>query len=119
MKKVIASLIFFATPFVIFAQTPTLVNTTTLAEDIGYLINILIPIVSALALLYFFWGLAKFILAQGNEDKKSEGRSVMTWGILALFVMVSIWGIINFFASDLGLVNNTPSAPTIGVTFTP
>lgn len=64
-------------------------------RTIGGLIELATPIVVALALLYFFWGLATYILNQGSEEKKKQGREVMIWGILALFIMVSIWGIIN------------------------
>jgi hypothetical protein len=118
MNKFIAGITFFALPVVMFAQGPQLLNTETLITSVGYLIGLLIPIVAALALLYFFWGLAEFIRAQGNEEKKKEGKSIMTWGIVALFVMVSIWGIVNYIASDLGLVDTTPTAPTISLTVT-
>lgn len=58
------------------------------------IISLLIPLAVALAVLFFFWGLAKFILNSGNEEKKSEGKEVMLWGIVALFVMVTIGGIV-------------------------
>lgn len=39
----------------------------------------------------FFWGLFQFVF---NEEKKEEGKSLMMWGIIALFIMLSFWGII-------------------------
>ena len=76
------------------------------------LISTAIPIVGGLALLVFFWGLAKFILNAGNESGREEGKEVMKWGIVALFVMVSIWGIIFFITNDvLGLA--TPGVPQL------
>ncbi len=63
-------------------------------STVGQLIGAATPIVVALALVFFFWGLAMFILSSGDEKKK-EAISVMIYGIIALFVMVSIWGIIN------------------------
>ena len=44
-------------------------------------------IVAAIALLAFFWGLVKFIAGAGNEDKRTEGKQVMLWGIISLFVL--------------------------------
>ena len=48
----------------------------------------------ALALLFFFWGLAQFILKSGDAASHEEGKNKMVWGVIALFVMVSIWGIV-------------------------
>ena len=67
----------------------------------GVLLKLLIPLTAAVALLYFFWGLAQFILVSGDEKLKTQGRSKMTWGVVALFVMTSIWGIIGFLQKDL------------------
>ena len=59
------------------------------------LINTLIAIVATMALLYFVWGLAQFILNDtGSEDVAQKAKNIMLWGTLALFVLFSIWGII-------------------------
>jgi hypothetical protein len=80
-----------------------LTNVTNLVNAIGNIVDLLIPIAFAVALLFFFWGLAKFILASGNEEAKAQGKNIMIWGILALFVMAAIWGIINFIGTALGI----------------
>ena len=65
------------------------------------LTQIAVPIVAGLALLVFIWGLAKFILAAGGDEKAvSDGKNLMLWGIVSLFVMFSIWGIIRLFFND-------------------
>lgn len=50
----------------------------------------------SLALLAFFWGVIQFIwgLREGKEDEIKKGKVTMTWGIIALFVMFSVYGII-------------------------
>jgi len=73
----------------------------------GILLDIVIPVVVALALLYFFWGLAQFILKAGGDTGIEEGKKKMVWGIIALFVMLSIWGFVSLlsftiFGSDTG-----------------
>ena len=40
-----------------------------------------------------------FIYNADNEDKKTEGKKVMMWGIIALFVMLFVWQIINILAN--------------------
>lgn len=41
------------------------------------------------------------IRGSGDEKVIEEGKNLMKWGILALFVMVSFIGIINLITGDL------------------
>ena len=66
------------------------------------LIKYLLPVIASLALLSFFWGLAKFIMNAGDTKGHEEGINLMKWGLIALFVMVSLTGIIKFVYSDIG-----------------
>ncbi len=68
------------------------------------LIQTVIPVVAGLALLIFFWGLFKFIFRVGSGDEKAvgEGKNLMIWGLIALFIMVSVWGILRFVYTDIG-----------------
>jgi hypothetical protein len=73
--------------------------------------NILIPLAFSLCLLYFFWGMAKYIRSgAGGESAVEEGKRIMVWGVVALFVVTSIWGIIAFIRSELGIPIK-PNAP--------
>jgi hypothetical protein len=42
----------------------------------------------------------RFVLAAGDEKKVSAGKSLMFWGAIGLFVMVSVWGIVSILFSD-------------------
>lgn len=85
-------------------------NVSDLVGNIGELINLLVPIVFTLALLFFFWGLARFILSSGEEKEKSKG--IMIWGIVALFIMSSVWGITAYIGSALGVGENVAGPNT-------
>lgn len=75
-----------------------------LIQAFGGLINLLIPMLVGTALLVFFWGLAKFIFRVGGDEKAvTDGKKLMIWGIIALFVMVSVWGIVSFMQRSLGI----------------
>jgi hypothetical protein len=100
MKRFIIPALLFA-PMMASAQT--LGNLETLLDSIGALVSLALPILVAIALLGFFWGLAKFIFAAGNEESKADGKRIMIWGIIALFVMVSVWGIVNFIGEALSI----------------
>ena len=56
-----------------------------LIQAVGSLINPLIAIVVAIALLVFFWGLAKFVFRLGGDEKAvDEGKGIRKWGLLGL-----------------------------------
>jgi hypothetical protein len=90
----------FAVPFIAAAQ-----DLTSFVITIGRIVNLLVPLVSTLAIVFFFYGLAKYVLNAGDEEKKEEGKNIMIWGVLAMFVLVTIWGIIGFLQNTAG--NNT------------
>jgi hypothetical protein len=110
MKKALLIGVSFFLPLVASAQQ--LSNLEALARAIGRIINILIPIVFALAILYFFWGLAQYILAAGSDEDKGEGRRKMIWGIVALFVMSAVWGLVRFIGTAVGV---TPGNGAVNV----
>lgn len=66
-------------------------------------IDSLVPIFITLALAYFIWGIAQFILHSDGEEARSEGKNKMLWGVIALFVIVSVWGLVGFIGSTLGV----------------
>ena len=79
-------------------------------------VNPLIVLVSALALLYFLVGVSKYILHSGSEEKRAEGYHMMIYGIVALFVMVSVWGLVGVLANTFlgGAVGNTGNSLNFG-----
>jgi hypothetical protein len=111
MKKFIIAALAF-TPSFAFAQS--LGNLETLLESVGRLVDMALPIVVALALLAFFYGLAKLIW--GGAEAVAEGKTLMIWGVVALFVMVSVWGLVRFVGDAFGIdqgedLDNVPSVP--------
>ena len=111
MKKVLYGLLAFG-PVLALADTGTIVTTaTTWATGFKNIVNILIPAFFALAVIYFFYGMAKYILAAGDPEKAKEGKSIMIYGVIALAVMASIYGLINFIAVSVIGSSGTGTAP--------
>jgi hypothetical protein len=100
MKKILLGAVMLA-PFAASAQE--LSNLATLLNSIKNLVSLALPIVVGLALLGFFWGLMKFIFNAGDEGAKDEGKRIMIYGVIALFVMVAVWGLVGFIASSLNI----------------
>ena len=49
----------------------------------------------ALAVVFFLYGVMKYIGSADDEENRKKGKSIMIYGIIGLFVMVSFWGIVN------------------------
>jgi len=79
---------------------------TNFSELVGIFVDLMrtaVPVIAGLALLVFIWGLVKFIFRVGGDEKAVEdGKNLMKWGLIALFVMVSFLAILAFVYRDLG-----------------
>ncbi|MEK7509404.1 MAG: hypothetical protein AAB605_01690 [Patescibacteria group bacterium] len=91
----------------IFASAQTLLNTLALVSQF---LNSLIYLFITLAIVVFFWGLIQYLWESGSEAKAS-GLQTMLWGIVAIFVMVSIWGIIRLLQSTFRVTSTEPVIP--------
>lgn len=114
MKKLTAklgiSLVSIFIPAVASAQQLSTVD--TIVGAIGGLVNDLIPIAAGLALLGFFFGLAKYIFQAGNDEAQDEAKSIMVWGVIALFLIAAIGGIIEALRTTLGVGGTGSFDPT-------
>ena len=77
-------------------------NATGVLEIILNLINFLIRILIVAGILYFIYGIVRFVIAKGSEDK-DEGRKHMTNGLIGLFVIIAFWGIIRIVQNTFNL----------------
>jgi len=112
MKKILYTALSFA-PMLALAQTASgsISGLSSVVTSIRTLLNSLIPILIALAVIYFFWGLITFIRAAGDDKKRTEGKNQMLWGIIAIAVMVSIFGIIAWLQGTLGVQTGSVILP--------
>ncbi len=122
MKKHLLSLLAIFAPALALAQGVNTGYFEALVSAISTIVNdFLVPIVIALAVLVFLWGVFNaFILGGSDEGKRADGRKLMLWGIIAFVVMGALWGIVNLVAVLFG-VNpgttpiNAPGTPPVGV----
>ena len=97
--------IFSFLPFV--ARADAISSLRGLVIESQTIVNLLLTLVFTLALVFFFWGIAKYVFKAGDEKSKEEGRSIMFWGVIALFVISSVWGIVFFLRNLLGIDNRS------------
>lgn len=72
----------------------------------------IIPLIISLAIAMFMFGIVKFIANGDDETKRKEGRQFMLWGIIGLFVMLAIWGILQVLTSTFGFSFGVPQFQT-------
>lgn len=58
-----------------------------------------VPFIIALALMFFLWGVFKTVTAAGDSKKRQEGIGYITYGIIGLAVMVSVWSLVYLLTS--------------------
>ena len=108
MKRLLQKLAFIIpvvvlTPLVALAQNTNLSGIERAIQDIGGIVKLLIPIVAGIALLAFFFGLAKYIFQADDEDARKKGKEIMIAGIVSLFLIAAIGGIIEVLGDILGV----------------
>lgn len=66
------------------------------------IVNPIIVILSALAFAWFMYGVTRFVIMKDNEQERSNGKKHIIFGILALVIIFSIWGILNVLGGAVG-----------------
>ena len=75
-----------------------------LSATTAFIGNALIPLLFAIALLFFIWNTVRFFIISGAEqDAKENAKRLALYGIGAFVLLVSIWGIVNLLINGLGL----------------
>ncbi len=70
---------------------------------IEVIINPAILLLFVVALLVFFWGIVEFIGGMENEERRDAGKRHLVWGVIGMFVMVSVWGILGIVLGTFGI----------------
>ena len=68
---------------------------------IGGMLSPLITLIVSAAVVVFIYGVFKFVRSDGKE--KEAGKDIMVWGIVGLFIMVSVWGLVNILQGTFNL----------------
>ncbi len=66
-----------------------------LEKVVVQIVNPIILLLAASAIVVFLWGVFEFIAHSGDEAKRTEGRSAIMWGIIGLVIIFGAYGIIN------------------------
>ena len=98
------------------SATCTLAGTPKFQDVLCYITGIInssvIPLIFALATVMFIWGVVQFFIINADEEKKkAQGKQFMIWGIIALAVMLSVWGLVGILGDTFKM--NTSVLPQV------
>lgn len=67
------------------------------------MVRLATELVWILTLIVFGWGIVKLIAAAGSPEKLKEAKGIIWWGIIGMFILASIIGIIVFVQEYFGI----------------
>lgn len=85
--------------------------------NVHRIINSLIPLLIALGVVYFVWGVVQYIIG-GSEESRKDGRQRIIYGIIGFAVIIGLWGIVNIIVNTFHLGGQTIALPTVQSTTT-
>lgn len=112
LKYLVPTLLALTLPVVVFASDvasetlqPPFGGTAAAQQSpvliIATLIQALLGIVGAGALLMFIWGGFHMIFSGGNEETIKKGRTILIWAVVGLLVVLSSYAVLNYLFTIL------------------
>jgi predicted permease len=108
VKKIFISfslLTVFILPMLVLAQNVNFGYVDTAFNSGRLLLNRIVIFLISLAVVWFIWNVIKYSMSS-EEDDKQKAKSQMIHGIIAIAVMVSVWGIVSLLRNAFGVENN-------------
>ena len=78
-----------------------------------YIIDPIILVLLAAGLCLFMFGLVEFLWGMSKGGSPDKGKSHMLYGIIGMFIMFSVWGILTIINDTLGLDFGNPDVSRI------
>jgi bacteriorhodopsin len=106
MKKIIALVLGF-TPVFAFAQTQIgdINDVAKKATNVG---NLIIGLAISLAVLWIIVSVVRYLIATNDPEKRAEGGKAIFYGVIGLFVILSIWGIVAILRNSFKTQDQVP-----------
>lgn len=67
------------------------------------IINPIILLLFSVAVIYFLWGVFMYVKDSESSDARDTGRRHMMYGVFGMFIMISVFGIINIVLNTIGV----------------
>ncbi|MAZ67201.1 hypothetical protein CL652_00295 [bacterium] len=80
---------------------------TVMGAIVSSIIDPVVLLIFSAGVFLFTWGLVVFLLNLESSEKRQVGVKHMIWGILGVFVMATVFGIIDIITETFGLGDPT------------
>jgi len=114
MKKIFAvvtfgSLIAVFAPLMASAQSlSALNNINDVSDRFTSILNTATVLIVSVAVIWIIINVVIYLVGGKDSEKRHEGLMRIVWGIVGLFVIISIWGLVSILKNSFG-TNNTAS----------
>lgn len=115
MKKILVGVFASFLPLSAFAVETTYTGTSGVGGLLKWFSGMLalaVPVIISLAVVWFIFSVFQYAIA-ANEEDKGKAKGHIIWGIIALFIMVSVWGLVRVLTSTFQLDTNASAGPVI------
>jgi len=104
LKKIYALVIAGGLSFLpLVAAAAPFDNLRATLSSLNAVLGVLLIVIFGIAVVVFSWGVVKYISAAGDAAKLKEARSFILWGIILIFVLVAIFGLVKYLSTAIGL----------------
>ena len=107
MKSItkIGALALALTPAAASAQSlSSLNNVNQVATRFTSLLNTFTVLLISLAVVWIIINVVRYLIMKGPEERKEGGLRIL-YGIIGLFVIISIWGLVSILQNSFGTTN--------------
>ena len=84
---------------------------TVLNSISSFLNGKVMPVIVTIAVVMFMWNLGQFVLNMDNEKQREQFKKYSINAILAIFILLSLWGIIGIATGTF--FNKKPLIPQL------
>ncbi len=104
LKKIYrASLLFlFSLPISVLAQSRPRDFRSLVGGYFLPILNSLVALIIGLAMISFLWGVFGYFRTIGDEKSRETAKDYMVYGIIGIFVMTSVWGLVKVLVRTFG-----------------
>ncbi len=109
MKKLvkISEAVVAGLPLVSLAQQVNPNYLSSIIDSAKFLLDKLVVFLIALAVVWFIWNVIKYTMSE-EDDGKDKARKQMIYGIIAIAVIISIWGLVALLQNIFGVSSTGP-----------
>lgn len=109
MKKILASIIaLFPTLSLAQVSNTRITDFNSLTFKLTEIGNVVIQLLIAFAVIYIIFNVVRYIMAADKPEDRNKFGGAVLWGIVGLFVILSIWGLVRILTTTAGTTGLQP-----------